>query len=70
MSYKIIVRPEAQADLLVVCRWYEDRSEGLGREFFRRPSLTLFNAIRKHIKKFIKTFGGFLSVAFRMVFSM
>lgn len=46
MSYKIIVRPEAQADLLAAYRWYEKHSEGLGREFLRSVEASLYSIQR------------------------
>ncbi|MCX6579650.1 MAG: type II toxin-antitoxin system RelE/ParE family toxin [Candidatus Aminicenantes bacterium] len=33
MSYKIIIRPEAEADLTESFRWYQDQVPGLGLEF-------------------------------------
>ena len=33
MSYRLVVRPEVDADLLAAETWYEERREGLGREF-------------------------------------
>ncbi len=33
MSLPVIVRPEAQADLLAARRWYEEQRSGLGEAF-------------------------------------
>ncbi len=33
MSYSLLVRPEAQADLAATQNWYEERTTGLGRQF-------------------------------------
>ena len=33
MKYKIIIRPEAENDLVDVFAWYEDRRKGLGYDF-------------------------------------
>jgi len=33
MTYGIIVRPEAEQDLREAAQWYEEKLEGLGREF-------------------------------------
>jgi plasmid stabilization system protein ParE len=33
MKYKLIVSPEAEADIDNAFEWYEDREEGLGRDF-------------------------------------
>jgi toxin ParE1/3/4 len=33
MSYSLLVRPEAEADLEEAARWYERQREGLGADF-------------------------------------
>lgn len=33
MSYRLVVRPEVDADLLEIESWYEEQQAGLGREF-------------------------------------
>ena len=33
MNYRLVVRPEVDADLLVIEAWYEQQQAGLGREF-------------------------------------
>jgi len=33
MSYRLIVRPEVEADLAEAEEWYEERQEGWGKEF-------------------------------------
>ena len=33
MKYGVIVRPEAEADLLAVLAWYEEKRKGLGYDF-------------------------------------
>jgi plasmid stabilization system protein ParE len=33
MSLRVVLRPEAQADLLAARRWYERQRQGLGDEF-------------------------------------
>jgi hypothetical protein len=35
VSLSIIVRDEAEQDILEAARWYEDRAMGLGLEFIR-----------------------------------
>jgi len=35
MNYRIIIRPEAEEDLLDVYNWYEEQSRGLGMDFHR-----------------------------------
>jgi plasmid stabilization system protein ParE len=41
MTYKIIVRPEAQREIQEAFDWYEERSEGLGAEFLRAADACL-----------------------------
>jgi len=33
MSHKLIIRPEAEAELAEQFDWYEERKQGLGQEF-------------------------------------
>jgi plasmid stabilization system protein ParE len=33
VSYRVVVRPEAEADMAEGFDWYEDRRDGLGQEF-------------------------------------
>lgn len=33
MRYKLVVSPEAESDIEKAFEWYEDRREGLGRDF-------------------------------------
>ena len=33
MTWRVIVRPAARAELLEAFRWYEDRQVGLGQDF-------------------------------------
>ncbi|HEX8073314.1 MAG TPA: type II toxin-antitoxin system RelE/ParE family toxin [Pyrinomonadaceae bacterium] len=35
MTYRVIIRPEAAAEVEEAFRWHEERSEGLGLEFLR-----------------------------------
>jgi plasmid stabilization system protein ParE len=35
VSYRLVVRPEVDADLIEVEAWYEQQEAGLGREFLR-----------------------------------
>ena len=35
MTYKVIVRPEAEREIQEAFDWYEERSEGLGLELLR-----------------------------------
>jgi len=44
MSRKLIIRPEAEADLTEAFEWYESRVTGLGLEFIRTVD-SLFNAL-------------------------
>ena len=36
MKYKVVVRPEAENDLMETFTWYEDKIEGLGYNFLLR----------------------------------
>ena len=33
MTYRLLIQPEAEADLDEACRWYESQRSGLGGEF-------------------------------------
>ncbi len=33
MKYEIIIRPEAESDLIETFSWYEDNRQGLGYDF-------------------------------------
>lgn len=33
--YRLVIRPEAEAEVADAARWYEQRERGLGREFLR-----------------------------------
>ena len=35
MKYQLIIRPEAELDLVEAFQWYEEQSPGLGGEFLR-----------------------------------
>jgi plasmid stabilization system protein ParE len=35
VSYRIVIRPEAEEEVAEAARWYEARERGLGREFLR-----------------------------------
>src|SRR5438128_1929319 len=35
MSHRLIIRPEAEADIDEAASWYEEQREGLGDEFLR-----------------------------------
>jgi toxin ParE1/3/4 len=35
MSYELLIRPEAESDMLQAHAWYEDRRPGLGAQFLR-----------------------------------
>lgn len=43
---RILVRPEAQAELLTAQAWYEERAAGLGLEFARAVEAAIFRASR------------------------
>ena len=41
MSYRLVVRPEVDADLIEAEAWYEQQKVGLGREFLRAARDTM-----------------------------
>jgi len=41
VSYRLVVRPEVDADLIEAEAWYEQREVGLGREFLRAARDTM-----------------------------
>jgi plasmid stabilization system protein ParE len=41
VSYRLVVRPEVDADLLEAEAWYERQEAGLGREFLRAARDTI-----------------------------
>jgi len=47
MTYKVIVRPEAEREIQEAFEWYEERSEGLGLEFLRVADACLSIAQRE-----------------------
>jgi plasmid stabilization system protein ParE len=46
MTRKIIVRPEAEAEVRAAFDWYEEQSEGLGFEFLRAIEACLSGVTR------------------------
>ena len=46
MTYRLVIRPEADAELEEAARWYEERSQGLGGEF-----LALFAKVTDSIRQ-------------------
>jgi len=48
---RLIVRSDAEADLIIASEWYETRSPGLGTEFLR-PVDVCFALIRRHPSAF------------------
>lgn len=41
MTYKVIVRPEAEREIQAAFDWYEERNAGLGLEFLRAADACL-----------------------------
>ena len=48
---RLMVQPDAEADLLIASEWYETRSPGLGTEFLRAVDVC-FALIRRHPEAF------------------
>src|ERR1700687_3209547 len=46
MTFKIILRPEAEADLSKTYLWYDEIRPGLGRDFLRSVDASLASAQR------------------------
>ena len=44
MSWRVVVRPEAQGDIAEAAEWYEARQAGLGTEF-REATIQVFDAL-------------------------
>ena len=47
MTYALLIRPEAESDMLEAYAWYEERKPGLGGEFLNAVDACL-EAIRRH----------------------
>lgn len=47
MTHTLLVRPDAELDMLEAYAWYEDRKPGLGAEFLGAVD-TCLEAIRRH----------------------
>jgi len=41
VSYRLVVRPEVDADLLQAEKWYDEHQAGLGRKFLRAARQTM-----------------------------
>ncbi len=46
MKYKVLIRPEVEADLTHIYRWYEEHSAGLGADFLRTVDANLISIQR------------------------
>ena len=57
MTYPLILRPEAEKDLLDAFRWYEARVPGLGLRFLESAELTL-TQIQRNPKAFATIHEG------------
>ena len=53
---EVIIRPDAEADLLVAAEWYSSRAPGLGAEFLRAADVC-FGLIQRHPEGF-QVVGG------------
>lgn len=45
MSRRLIVRPEAEADIVEAALWYEERATGLGLDLMRETGLAIGRAV-------------------------
>jgi len=57
MTYKLIIRPEAERDLAEIFAWYENRRKGLGYDFLLQVEAG-FNFIEKNPKIFPEIYRG------------
>ena len=55
MNYRIIIRPEAEDDLIDEYNWYEEQSKGLGFDFLRCIDASL-NSIKHYPKMYRKIY--------------
>ena len=46
MKYKLIVRPEAESELLEAVKWYEEKVRGLGANFLLNVEATIESILR------------------------
>jgi plasmid stabilization system protein ParE len=51
MSYELIIRPEAEAELSETYNWYENRAPGLGSEFLLAVD-ALLNSIARNPQQY------------------
>ncbi len=57
MTYRVLLRPEAEAELAEAVAWYEDRGLGLGAEFLRALEAVI-SAVRRHPTMYPVVFGA------------
>jgi len=57
MTSILVVEPDAEEDILLAYRWYEDRRVGLGREFLEALDLT-FARVLEHPLLYIEVIPG------------
>ncbi|MEI6788795.1 MAG: type II toxin-antitoxin system RelE/ParE family toxin [bacterium] len=50
MPRELIIRPEAEAELVEAFEWYESRVQGLGAEFLLAIDATLANILRNPLQ--------------------
>lgn len=46
MKYKLVIRPEAESELLDAVKWYEDKVQGLGSNLLLNIEATLESILR------------------------
>jgi plasmid stabilization system protein ParE len=51
MKYRLVVRPEAEADIDEVYRWYEGQRPGLGRRFLSEVK-TALESLREYLTSY------------------
>jgi hypothetical protein len=71
LSLRLIVRPDAEADIAAAYDWYEEQREGLGKEFLEEISVAI-DAVQADPKRFpaiFRTLRRALVHRFRMASS-
>jgi plasmid stabilization system protein ParE len=56
VSYSLIIRPEAEADMAEAFGWYEERKAGLGYEFLEEVA-ALFRQIQENPLRHAEVYG-------------
>jgi plasmid stabilization system protein ParE len=58
MARRLLVRPEAEADVAEAFAWYEERRSGLGQEFLEEVE-RCFERIRELPESYVRIYGRY-----------